>query len=195
VWVDPSPRHRWLHALRCVRDRFLLRPTRRRNALAKIHELLFRNIDAEGTDGIVPFRHGRLDGCDSARDCRGCEADRAGCCGGENGPLVGIRHAIHGEAPEFGRFGSCGFVLATRVRDGGSTMIRARAAEPSEKHRLVVAVSPSSGNRHDPEASAVRSLFNHRRVRSYQRMSQVMPSQFPWRMATQTLGAKAVHPF
>ena len=41
---------RELHALRCIRYRFLLRPFRRSDASAEIDKLLVRNVEAEGTD-------------------------------------------------------------------------------------------------------------------------------------------------
>ena len=44
---------RELHALRCVRDRFPLGPSCRRDASAEIDELLFRNVDVKRADSAV----------------------------------------------------------------------------------------------------------------------------------------------
>ena len=44
---------RELHALRLVGDGLLVGPARRRNAPAKIDELLLRNIDLEGPNCVV----------------------------------------------------------------------------------------------------------------------------------------------
>ena len=51
--ADELLQFRELYALRPVIDRLPVRPSRRSNASAEIHELLFRNVDAEGADRVV----------------------------------------------------------------------------------------------------------------------------------------------
>ncbi len=47
---------RELHALRCIRDRFLFRPTRRRNAPLEIDKRLLRSVEVEWADCFVVGR-------------------------------------------------------------------------------------------------------------------------------------------
>ncbi len=46
---------RELHALGLVTDGFPVRPTRRRDSAAKVHERLFRNLHFEGANRIIFF--------------------------------------------------------------------------------------------------------------------------------------------
>ena len=47
---------RKLHALRCVRDRFPVRPSRGGDAPAKVVDLLLREADGEGADRVAACR-------------------------------------------------------------------------------------------------------------------------------------------
>ena len=58
--ADELLQFRELYALRPVVDRLPVRPPRRSDAPAEIHELLFRNIDPEGADRVVRGRCDRL---------------------------------------------------------------------------------------------------------------------------------------
>ena len=66
---------RELRALRPVIDGLLVRPARGGDAPAQIDELLFRNVDAEGADGVAGGRSGQLRR-EQARGARDGEAHR-----------------------------------------------------------------------------------------------------------------------
>src|SRR3712207_5732382 len=61
---------RELYTLRLVIGRLTVGPADRSNAPAELHELLFRNVDAERADRIFSFRRARPRGCGGARGCR-----------------------------------------------------------------------------------------------------------------------------